>query len=112
MPAGEQSPDGSLRPAIEDLIGAGAILTQLSGRRSPEANIATGAFEHVEDHLLEQLLLSSSGRELVERGFERDVELSAELNVSGLVAVLKGEAFVGLAPDKRLPLTGETPDGH
>ena len=102
VPAGERWPDGSLRPAIEDLIGAGAIVTQLSGRRSPEANLATVAFERVADHILEQLLLSSSGRELLERGFERNVEPSAELNVSGLVAVLKGEAFVGLAPDKRL----------
>jgi 2-phosphosulfolactate phosphatase len=102
VPAGERWPDGSLRPAIEDLIGAGAILTQLSGRRSPEANLAAVAFERVADQLLEQLLLSSSGRELLERGFERDVELSAELNTSSLVAVLKGEAFVGLAPDKRL----------
>jgi len=91
-----------LRPAIEELIGAGAILTQLSGGRSPEANLAAVAFERVEDHLLKQLLLSSSGRELVELGFERDVELSAELNTSSLVAVLQGEAFVGLAPDRRL----------
>ena len=75
MPAGERWPDGSLRPAIEDLLGAGAILTQLNGHRSPEANLAAVAFERVADHLLEQLLLSSSGRELVECGFVRDVEL-------------------------------------
>jgi 2-phosphosulfolactate phosphatase len=105
VPAGERWPDGSLRPAIEDLIGAGAILTQLSGRRSPEAHLAAVAFERVADRLLEYLLLSSSGRELVERGFRRDVELGAELNTSGFVPVLKGEAFIGLSTDKGLPST-------
>ncbi len=112
VPAGEQWPDGSLRPAIEDLLGAGAILTELSGHRSPEANLAAVAFEQVADHLLEQLLASASGRELVERGFERDVELSAELNTSRLVPVLKGEAFVGLSSDEQLPSTDSASDGQ
>ena len=112
MPAGEKWPDGSLRPAIEDLIGAGAILTQLDGHRSPEANLAAVAFERVADHLREQILFSSSGRELAERGFGRDVELGAELNSSGSVPVLKGEAFVGLTSDERLPSTDDYHDGQ
>lgn len=112
VPAGEKWPDGSLRPAIEDFIGAGAILTQLDGRRSPEANLAAVAFERVADHLREQLLLSSSGRELAERGFGRDVELGAEINSSVSVPVLKGEAFVGLTSDELLPSTDDSHDGQ
>ncbi len=112
VPAGEQWPDGSLRPAIEDLIGAGAILTQLSGRRSPEANLAVVAFEKIVDRLPEYLMLSSSGRELVERGFVRDVELSAELDTSDSTPVLQGEAFIGLSPNKQLPSTDDTPNGQ
>ncbi len=108
--AGERWPDGSLRPAIEDLIGAGAILMQLSGRRSPEANLAVVAFEKTVDRLLEHLLLSSSGRELVERGFVRDVELSAEFDASNSIPVLQGEAFLDLSSNKQIPSTNDTPN--
>jgi 2-phosphosulfolactate phosphatase len=99
VPAGERWPDGSLRPAIEDWIGAGAILKFLDGRLSPEARIAVSAFEAAADNLLEHVSLSSSGRELIERGFQRDVELGAELNVSTCVPILEGEAFVGMSPE-------------
>ena len=94
IPAGERWPDGSLRPAIEDLIGAGAIIKRLSGRLSPEASVAVAAFESVGTGLRDQLLQCSSGRELAERGFAADVELAAELDVSHTVPLLAGEAFV------------------
>lgn len=79
VPAGERWPDGSLRPAIEDLAAAGAIIVQLSGRRSPEADVAVAAFEAMKNSLLELLRQCSSGRELVERGFGADVELAPRM---------------------------------
>ena len=94
IPAGERWPDGSLRPAIEDLTGAGAIISRLRGSPSPESQVAVGAFESVKTDIVDRLLDCSSGRELVEKGFARDVELAAEVDVSEVVPVLSGDAFV------------------
>ncbi|MGA2742439.1 MAG: 2-phosphosulfolactate phosphatase, partial [Bryobacteraceae bacterium] len=67
VPAGEQWGDGALRPAIEDLIGAGAVLACLPGRLSPEAETAVAAFERFLHHLHDALARSTSGKELIER---------------------------------------------
>jgi len=61
IPAGEKWSDGSLRPAIEDLIGAGALLASLPGRLSPEAEIAVAAFERFRRSLYDVLVRCSSG---------------------------------------------------
>ena len=90
--AGDQS--GSLRPAVEDLVGAGAILTALEPTRpSPEAIAAMAAFRAVAPDLGQFLATCASGRELRERGFGQDVELAAQLDVSATVPYLHGEAF-------------------
>lgn len=94
IPAGERWPDGTLRLAIEDLIGAGAIISYLCGSRSPEADITVAAFECVKDRLYDQILDCASGRELVELGFQRDIELATALDVSQTVPVLENDAFV------------------
>src|SRR4051812_27073933 len=76
VPAGERWPDGTLRPAIEDLIGAGAIIKRLGRSMSPESRVAVAAFDASVTSLSEHLLACASGRELIERGFERDVALA------------------------------------
>lgn len=80
--------DGSLRPSLEDLVGAGAILSYLKGNRSPEAETAVTIFHSVKSNLLDTLLRCGSGKELVGRGFEPDVHLAAQLDVSGAAPVL------------------------
>ncbi len=93
--AGERWPDGQLRPAVEDLWGAGAVLAALGGRRaSPEAEAAVAAFGTVEEALGDALPRCASGRELVEAGFATDVDLAAAYDVSRVVPVLYGDAFV------------------
>jgi 2-phosphosulfolactate phosphatase len=49
IPSGEQWSSGreeedTLRPAMEDYLGAGAILSYLEGEKSPEAEVCMGAF--------------------------------------------------------------------
>jgi 2-phosphosulfolactate phosphatase len=93
-PAGERWPDGSLRPAIEDWLGAGAILRHLPGQKSPEALLAVAVFESAAPGLADVLARSSSGRELIERGFAHDVELAVALDVSPHVPRYDGGAFI------------------
>lgn len=96
VPAGEQWQDHSLRPAFEDWIGAGAIISFLQGNLSPEAEAAAIAFQGIQERLEELLQHCSSGKELIQRGFAQDVELAAALNVSNGVSVLKDGAYVNL----------------
>ena len=97
--AGERWPDGQLRVAVEDLIGAGAIVARLidsgSRRPSPEARAAAAAFNAFASDLEEALLDCVSGRELVARHFEQDVVLAAQLDVSATVPRLQNGAFRG-----------------
>jgi 2-phosphosulfolactate phosphatase len=91
--AGERWPDGSLRPALEDIVGAGAILFKLPGKRSPEASWAIQSFEQVSGNLGQALRDCSSGRELLERGFPEDVDDAAEFDVSSGAPILKDKYF-------------------
>lgn len=94
IPAGEKWSDGSLRPAIEDLIGAGAILSYLKGNLSPEAETALTVFSRWQNELLSVLKKSISGQELINSGFSQDVELAAVLNNSSCVPLLSNNAYI------------------
>ena len=69
LPAGEQWPDGSLRPCVADWLDAGAIVDALAGACSPEAEAALAAFRAVGADLPRLLHGSTSGQELVNRGY-------------------------------------------
>lgn len=101
IPAGERwgVRDGPLRPAVEDLIGAGAILDALHALRpaaslSPEAEIAVAAFRAVQNDLPAWLPRCASGRELAEGGYAGDVALAAALHADDTAALLVERAFV------------------
>ena len=95
VPAGERWPDGSLRPAVEDLWGAGAVLSALgAGGLSPEARVAAAAFEAVRPRLADELAACAGGVELADGGFGDDVRIAGEHAVSEVVPVLVGDAFV------------------
>lgn len=93
--AGERWPDGSLRPAVEDLWGAGAVVAGLVDLGvtdlSPEARVAERAFRAA--RFPDDLVACTSGQELVGMGFPQDVAIAAEVDASTVVPVLGGEAY-------------------
>lgn len=95
--AGERWPDGSLRVALEDMIGAGAVVSALTGTRSPEAQAAANVFAIEQKTLGKTLRECSSGRELIERGFPQDIELAAQLDASAAVPLLHNGAYINAA---------------
>jgi 2-phosphosulfolactate phosphatase len=94
IPSGERWEDGTLRPCFEDLLGAGAIISYLHGKFSPEATAAVSVFESVSEDIFSRLKGCSSGKEKLHRDEENDIELAAELNISSCVPILRNRAFV------------------
>jgi 2-phosphosulfolactate phosphatase len=89
---GERWGNGALRPAIEDMIAAGALLHELEGYRlSPEAEIAVAAFRSAQDQIHAYLQKCASGQELISMGYPEDVALAAEWNRSCTVPVLNDD---------------------
>lgn len=93
IPAGERWQDGSLRPALEDWLGAGAILHHLQGDLSPESRAAAASFEEAQPHLLRCLEECSSGKEKQARGEGADIALAGALDASQAVPVLRDGAY-------------------
>ena len=94
IPAGERWPDDSLRPAIEDLIGAGAIIDALDLPMSVEARVARDAYRSALNDMPTLVRSSVSGQELIQRGFPQDVEIAIELNTSTAAPLLLGGSFL------------------
>jgi len=97
--AGERwAADDSLRPALEDLLGAGAVVSALGeagvGGWSPEASAAAYTFEAFLGSLSDVLRSCSSGQELIGRGFGEDVDIAAQLDTSPHVPLLRGDVFL------------------
>lgn len=96
--AGERWPDDSLRPAVEDLWGAGAVIAALADLGvtglTPEARTAAAAFGGVAARLPAELAACVSGQELIDAGFAADVAIAAEIDASSCVPVMSGECFV------------------
>ncbi len=100
--AGERWPDGSLRPGVEDLWGAGAVIAALARRGwtdlSPEAEVAGDAHRSIDGDPSGALVSCASGRELIAAGYPDDVEVAAEADASDVVPVMIDAGFVGVRP--------------
>jgi len=94
--SGERWPDGGLRPAVEDLWGAGAVIAHLSDHgwsSSPKTDAARAAYNGSAEPEREALLGCTSRRELVQQGYGSDLTIAAEIYTSVLVPVLKDSRF-------------------
>jgi 2-phosphosulfolactate phosphatase len=101
---------GAMRPAVEDLAGAGAVLAGVADRRrsagqgsggasvSPEAAAAIAAFASIGDDVEGWLAATGSGRELVDRGWADDVAVAAALDADTVAPLLHGSRFGVVEP--------------
>jgi 2-phosphosulfolactate phosphatase len=76
----EASEEGDLRFALEDYLGAGAVLSGLQLSLSPDAEVCRAAFENARNNLRGLVWNCPSGVELRERGLEEDVHWCCALN--------------------------------
>ncbi|MGW6024962.1 2-phosphosulfolactate phosphatase [Streptomyces sp. NPDC055099] len=105
--AGERWADGSLRPALEDSLGAGAIVSAIRGAElSPEAAVAAATYTSCGD-VASAVADCASGRELRSYGFAEDVAVAVEVEASEGVPVLVDGAFS--SPTPPLPELGLRP---
>lgn len=91
--AGEADAEGTLRFAVEDQLGAGAIILALSDRgidhTAPDAAVAAEGFRALRGALRHMIGASGSGRELAE-----GVAATARIEASGLVPTATTDAAV------------------
>jgi 2-phosphosulfolactate phosphatase len=96
--SGERWPDGTLRPCVEDLLGAAMVLDGLShapGGLSVEAAVALAALAAMPDPVA-AIRGCVSGHELIARGFADDVEVAVALNCSNSVPMIQHGAFINV----------------
>lgn len=102
-----------MRPAIEDWIGAGAVVSALAessgaGPLSAEAWAAKALYEGITDvpGLVSEC---ASGRQLAEMGFGDDVAVATEMDITTAVPMLANGMFVdGGSLPRRPPCRMET----
>ena len=95
--AGERwTSDDSLRPAVEDMLGAGAVINGLAetraGELSAESMIARASYCSTPS-LAVALKDCASGRELIADGYGSDVNVASDHNSDTVVPVLINGAF-------------------
>jgi 2-phosphosulfolactate phosphatase len=103
--AGERWPNGSPGPSVEDWWGTGALegeLVVLGWRDSaPEARAMGPSFAGIAPELISQFEARASGRALIAAGWDRDVEITADLDSSDSAPTLADGCFDHIDPARQ-----------
>lgn len=90
----------ALRFAVEDLLGAGAVIDALAelgiDHSSPEAAVAGEGFRSLRGAAKHLLTASASGRELDDKGLRDEVLAAAAVDAASVVPVLRDGVFAAL----------------
>jgi 2-phosphosulfolactate phosphatase len=97
--------EGALRFAMEDYLGAGAILAALPFPQTMEAQVCAATFRAMRDQLDAALWECESGQELRAKGLGEDVRFAAQLNGYNTAPILRGERLEAFVPDEGGALT-------
>jgi 2-phosphosulfolactate phosphatase len=92
---------GALRFAVEDYLGAGAILSALPFPQAMEAQVCAATFQAMQDRLDAALWECESGQELRNKGLGEDVRFAARLDVYDTAPILRGERLEAFVADER-----------
>jgi 2-phosphosulfolactate phosphatase len=92
--------EGALRFAVEDYLGAGAILSAMPFSQTMEAQVCAATFRAMQDQLEVALWECESGQELRAKGLGQDVRFAAQLNIYDTAPILRGERLEAFAADK------------
>ena len=94
-------PDAEVRIAVEDLLGAGAVVDALGAlgvdHTAPEAAAACESFRGLRGAVRHLLTASGSGQRLIERGARGEVLSASTVDASASVPMLRGGVFVAYA---------------
>lgn len=92
--------EGILRFALEDYLGAGAILSALPYAQTMEAQACAATFQAMQKQLETALWDCESGQELQEKGLGEDVRYAAQLHIYDTVPALRGECLEAFDPHR------------
>ena len=95
--------EGALRFALEDYLGAGAMLSALPFAQTTEARACRATFQAMRDDLEAVLWECESGQELRAKGLSEDVRFAAQLNIYESVPTLHGERLEAYESAKAQP---------
>ncbi len=95
-----RGPADTLRFAVEDQLGAGAIIDALGAlgidHTSPDAAVAAESYRALRRAATHLLTASGSGRELIDRGHRDEVIAAAQVDAASVVPVLREGTFRAL----------------